>query len=140
MLRREDPMIALHRFPHSVRQRNSCALPGARTLACAAVLALVVGFVAAGAGPAGAGIPAPATLAPFVPPAAASPAPPGRQAVLPPLEPTVDVITVKGVISPIALDQIADAIGRATEARRAALLVELDTPGGLDASMRSIVQ
>jgi len=53
---------------------------------------------------------------------------------------TVDVITVKGVISPIALDQIEEGITRAEDDRRAALVIELDTPGGLDPSMRSIVQ
>ncbi len=66
----------------------------------------------------------------------AGPVPPG----VPAAAVVVDVISVKGVISPIALDQVEDGIARATDDRRAALLIELDTPGGLDPSMRSIVQ
>jgi len=105
-------------------------------------LAAIVASVAclAGTALAGPGVPGPATPMPFVPPANAAPAPRGRLAVLPPSVSSVDVITLKGVISPIALDQVEDAVGRATAARRTALVIELDTPGGLDASMRSIVQ
>src|SRR4051812_35762870 len=51
----------------------------------------------------------------------------------------VDVISVTGVISPIVLDQVDDAIAHATAERRAGLVIEVDTPGGLDVSMRSIV-
>jgi membrane-bound serine protease (ClpP class) len=52
----------------------------------------------------------------------------------------VDVIEMKGVISPIALEQLRNAIDRAAKAHRAALVIELDTPGGLEVSMRSMVQ
>ncbi len=54
--------------------------------------------------------------------------------------PSVNVIRVDKVISPIVLEQITHAIERAERESRAALVLELDTPGGLDASMRSIVQ
>ncbi len=73
----------------------------------------------------------------------ASPAAPATPPAAPPAAPAVsavDVISVRGVISPIALDQIQDAIAHAEAEQRAALVIELDTPGGLDASMRSIVQ
>jgi membrane-bound serine protease (ClpP class) len=52
----------------------------------------------------------------------------------------VDVVVIKGVISPIAHEQIKHGIERASRARRAALVLEIDTPGGLETSMRSIVQ
>jgi membrane-bound serine protease (ClpP class) len=52
----------------------------------------------------------------------------------------VDVIQIKGVISPITHEQIRNAIESAAKARRAALVLEIDTPGGLESSMRSIVQ
>jgi membrane-bound serine protease (ClpP class) len=54
--------------------------------------------------------------------------------------PSADVIRVDKVISPIVLEQVTHAIASAEKNERAALVIELDTPGGLDASMRSIVQ
>ena len=63
---------------------------------------------------------------------------PGASAAAP--ERIVDVVQVDGVISPVVLDQIHEAIRRATSDRRLALVVEINTPGGLDTSMRSIVQ
>lgn len=50
------------------------------------------------------------------------------------------VITVNGVINPVASEYIGKSIKKATEANAEALIVELDTPGGLDTSMRSIVK
>jgi membrane-bound serine protease (ClpP class) len=50
------------------------------------------------------------------------------------------VITVNGVINPVAAEYISKSIKRASEMRAEALIIELDTPGGLDTSMRSIVK
>ena len=104
---------------NTTRRLARRALPAAIAAACALAAAPV--FAA----------PAPASASALAAPASAAPALAAS---------TVDVISVKGVISPIVLDQIEEGISRATDDRRAALLVELDTPGGLDPSMRSIVQ
>jgi membrane-bound serine protease (ClpP class) len=50
------------------------------------------------------------------------------------------IITVADPIGPAVAEFIADATQKATEADAAALLIELDTPGGLVESMRKIVQ
>lgn len=50
------------------------------------------------------------------------------------------VITVDGIINPVASEYIHNSIKKATEMNAEALIVELDTPGGLDTSMRSIVK
>jgi membrane-bound serine protease (ClpP class) len=54
--------------------------------------------------------------------------------------PRVEVITYDGVINPVAAEYVADAIEAATERRAEALILKLDTPGGLDSSMRTIVK
>ncbi|HEX6686944.1 MAG TPA: nodulation protein NfeD [Candidatus Limnocylindrales bacterium] len=54
--------------------------------------------------------------------------------------PTVLVVRIDGVITPVIADVLADAVGEAERGRHQALLVELDTPGGLDTSMRQIIQ
>ncbi|MDO8690433.1 MAG: nodulation protein NfeD [Dehalococcoidia bacterium] len=54
--------------------------------------------------------------------------------------PQVDVITVKGVISPILSGYIAKSIRTAEADGAVALVMEIDTPGGLDTSMREIIQ
>ncbi|MGE5238095.1 MAG: NfeD family protein [Chloroflexota bacterium] len=56
------------------------------------------------------------------------------------LQASVLVITVNGVINPVAAEYIGKAVRRAAETGAAALVIELDTPGGLDTSMRSIVK
>jgi membrane-bound serine protease (ClpP class) len=53
---------------------------------------------------------------------------------------TVLVITIDGVINPVAAEYIEKNIVRASSMDAAALVIELDTPGGLDTSMRSIVK
>jgi membrane-bound serine protease (ClpP class) len=53
---------------------------------------------------------------------------------------TVATITIEGVISPVTLRLIETAIERATAERAQALVLLLDTPGGLERSMRAIVQ
>ena len=52
----------------------------------------------------------------------------------------VDVLTLEGAIQPIAAEVIDGAIDRAEKAKREALVIRLDTPGGLDTSMRDIIK
>jgi membrane-bound serine protease (ClpP class) len=52
----------------------------------------------------------------------------------------VALVQVEGVISPVTLRIIGTAIDRAQAERAAALVIQLDTPGGLERSMRAIVQ
>ncbi|HMK65133.1 MAG TPA: nodulation protein NfeD [Thermodesulfobacteriota bacterium] len=49
-------------------------------------------------------------------------------------------IKIDGSINPPVADFIARSVAKAEKDKAAALVVELDTPGGLDSSMRSIVQ
>ncbi|PYO55291.1 MAG: serine protease, partial [Candidatus Rokuibacteriota bacterium] len=55
------------------------------------------------------------------------------------LEP-VSIIEMDGAISPITVRLLSSAIERARADRSQALVVELNTPGGLERSMRSMVQ
>lgn len=48
--------------------------------------------------------------------------------------------TVDGPITPVVSDHVRDAVDRAEAGGYRALVVELDTPGGLDSSMRTIIQ
>jgi len=50
------------------------------------------------------------------------------------------VATVEGVINPVTAEYLDKAIAAADEADSAALIVMLDTPGGLDTSMRRMVK
>jgi membrane-bound serine protease (ClpP class) len=54
--------------------------------------------------------------------------------------PVVDLLTYDGVINPVAAEYIEDGIASAESAHRKALVLELDTPGGLDTSMRKIIK
>jgi membrane-bound serine protease (ClpP class) len=56
------------------------------------------------------------------------------------LKDKVLAIAVKGVINPASADFIGKSIARANSMNAEALIIELDTPGGLDSSMRTIVQ
>jgi membrane-bound serine protease (ClpP class) len=47
---------------------------------------------------------------------------------------------VDGPITPVVADQLAEAVARSEEGGYQLLVVEIDTPGGLDVSMREIVQ
>jgi membrane-bound serine protease (ClpP class) len=49
-------------------------------------------------------------------------------------------VEVEGVISPVTMRIVSTAIERARAEGAVALIVQLDTPGGLERSMRSIVQ
>ena len=52
----------------------------------------------------------------------------------------VALLPVEGVISPVTLRLVGLAIDRAQADRAVALVIQLDTPGGLERSMRAIVQ
>jgi membrane-bound serine protease (ClpP class) len=54
--------------------------------------------------------------------------------------PRVDVLTIKGAINPVLVDYVKRGIGQAEDDGAQALIIQLDTPGGLDTSMRDIVQ
>lgn len=54
--------------------------------------------------------------------------------------PEIDVLTIDGAISPITSQVITRAIDAAERNGREALVVRLDTPGGLDTSMRDIIK
>src|SRR5262245_61546940 len=52
----------------------------------------------------------------------------------------VDVLTLDGVISPVTVRLVESAIGQSRARGAEALVIRLDTPGGLEKSMRSIAQ
>ena len=52
----------------------------------------------------------------------------------------VDLIEVTGVIDPPMSSYIRDRLGRASAEGVQSAIIQLDTPGGLDVSMRQIVQ
>ncbi|HEY7647580.1 MAG TPA: nodulation protein NfeD [Methylomirabilota bacterium] len=52
----------------------------------------------------------------------------------------VALLPIEGVISPVTVRLIATAIDRAQAEGNQALVIQLDTPGGLERSMRAIVQ
>jgi membrane-bound serine protease (ClpP class) len=65
--------------------------------------------------------------------AIAAPAPDGAEV-------TVAITDVTGPITPVTADHLVDAVERAATAGHAALVIRLDTPGGLVDSTRRIVQ
>ena len=54
--------------------------------------------------------------------------------------PQIDVVEYQGIINPPAAEFIAKAIKESAEKKAAAIIIRLDTPGGLDQSMRTIVK
>lgn len=70
---------------------------------------------------------------------AAADSTPGKAAAVP-TGPVIDVLTLEGAIQPISAEVFVKAIDRAERDRREALIVRLDTPGGLDSSMRDIIK
>ncbi len=54
--------------------------------------------------------------------------------------PVVHVMTIDGAIGPVAARYLSREIERAEDEGAACLVMEIDTPGGLDSSMRSMVQ
>jgi len=57
-----------------------------------------------------------------------------------PAPPQVMVATYSGIINPAAAEYLQAAVAEAARQRCAALVIELDTPGGLDLAMREIVK
>ncbi|MEK7353615.1 MAG: nodulation protein NfeD [Chloroflexota bacterium] len=53
---------------------------------------------------------------------------------------TIDVLTAKGIVNPILADYIKRGIEQAEDSNAIAIIIQMDTPGGLDTSMRDIVQ
>jgi membrane-bound serine protease (ClpP class) len=54
---------------------------------------------------------------------------------------TVDVLHVEGgTVNPVLVDYIERGIEHAEDSRAAACIIQLDTPGGLDTSMREIIE
>jgi len=54
--------------------------------------------------------------------------------------PRIDVITIKGTINPVLVDYVERGIKQAEDDGAQALIIRIDTPGGLDSAMRDIVQ
>lgn len=52
----------------------------------------------------------------------------------------VRLVEVEGPIGPVVAEFLVDALGRAKQDGAECLIVQLDTPGGLDASMRTIIK
>ncbi len=57
-----------------------------------------------------------------------------------PAESSVVLATYEGVINPVAAEYLHDALASAQESGAQALIIRLDTPGGLDTSMRLIIK
>ena len=58
----------------------------------------------------------------------------------PPPIPRVHVVPYDGPITPVASDFLIDRLAEADAADIDAVIIELDTPGGLDSSMRDIIK
>ncbi len=54
--------------------------------------------------------------------------------------PPVFVLRIDGAIGPVAAEQVARSLGRAARERAQLVVLQMDTPGGLDTAMRSIVK
>jgi membrane-bound serine protease (ClpP class) len=54
--------------------------------------------------------------------------------------PRIDVITIKGTINPVLIDYVERGIEEAEDSGAEALIIQMDTPGGLDTAMRDIIQ
>jgi membrane-bound serine protease (ClpP class) len=61
-------------------------------------------------------------------------------APVPPEKPQVDLLTLNGAIQPISAQVVIQGIDRAEREKREALVIRLDTPGGLDTAMRDIIK
>ncbi|HEY96856.1 MAG TPA: nodulation protein NfeD [Dehalococcoidia bacterium] len=53
---------------------------------------------------------------------------------------SITVLTIKGTINPVLIDYVERGIEDAEERGAEAVIIQLDTPGGLDTAMRDIIQ
>jgi membrane-bound serine protease (ClpP class) len=66
---------------------------------------------------------------------------PARASAAPPAAAShVVQLTIDGQIDPVMAEYVVDGIDRANREHAAAILIDIDTPGGLDTSMRAIIQ
>ncbi|MDP6577448.1 MAG: nodulation protein NfeD [Dehalococcoidales bacterium] len=56
------------------------------------------------------------------------------------VNPRIDVLQVKGTINPVLVDYISRGIDQAEVDGAQAVIIQMDTPGGLDTAMRDIIQ
>jgi membrane-bound serine protease (ClpP class) len=54
--------------------------------------------------------------------------------------PRIDVLTIKGTINPVLLGYVERVIENAEDTGAEAIIIQMDTPGGLDTAMREIIQ
>jgi membrane-bound serine protease (ClpP class) len=54
--------------------------------------------------------------------------------------PSIHVLTIKGTINPVLVDYVERGIKEAEDSGARAVVIQLDTPGGLDTAMRDIVK
>jgi membrane-bound serine protease (ClpP class) len=52
----------------------------------------------------------------------------------------IDVLTVKGTVNPVLTDYITRGVEQAENTGAHAVIIQMDTPGGLDTAMRDIIQ
>ncbi len=64
----------------------------------------------------------------------------GPEAAGPELPPRVHVVPYEGPITPVAAEFLGDRLEQAAQAAVDAVIIRLDTPGGLDAAMRVIIK
>jgi membrane-bound serine protease (ClpP class) len=54
--------------------------------------------------------------------------------------PRIDVLTIKGTINPVLTDYVKRGVEQAEDNGTEVLIIQMDTPGGLDTAMRDVIQ
>ncbi len=54
--------------------------------------------------------------------------------------PAIDILTIEGTITPVFVDYVKRGIEQAESQASTTIIIKMDTPGGLDSSMREIIQ